>query len=601
MKRSASHHLPPRVTLVFLCATTLTALYAILLASASGSQWILDYLSGAVAAVAAVAVAVRLALVLPSAAARYQWQAVLFLLVLVSAGQFAEPEIGFAGVWSSYFFLAAAFLVVALAGRFDPVPRATQGALWLGLSLQLGGVLAERLSDQPDAIFGLVDWSELADLAPLLALQCYLAGAVFFIGYIRRQMFVVRRTARDVGDVARYLFATSRLFHKQRYPRIGSFVIPGGAIGLGIARFFAWYFPLAPQVRDRFGRGLAAQFIDLCAIGFRHGLDAQAYYMLELYRPGPRARASGFMTRYETKNGLFKVLNRQLPKRGKRTPLGDKLAMQELCAAHGIATVPTLIYADGRNLTINEDHKHELDGEVFLKPQQLKGARGTEVVGFDHGLHVLGDGSRVERKGLLDHVLKRAGETPLLVQPRLLPHPDLAGLVEHSLPPVRVITCLDAEGSPVVTHGMLRVLCKLEPGWSEDLELGAPVDLATGIVGEMTGDKPEMAFDWHAEHPVTRAPVKGLRVPYWQDVLAIAVAAHRLCPDRLVIGWDIAVTPAGAVLLEGNSYADVDFPQRVHRCSIGDSPLGPLLFDRIADLEQRIAAGTLRRSGGRGD
>ncbi|MFN3461604.1 MAG: sugar-transfer associated ATP-grasp domain-containing protein [Oceanibaculum sp.] len=595
MKRALS----PGITQLFLGVTLLLAAYAILAMQVPASRWALDVLSGVVAAATAVVIAGRLALYLPSAAARYQWLFVLALMVLVSLGEFLEP--GFDapqfGSWVGYLLLATALVIVLLTGRFDPVPRAAQRAMWLGLLLQMGGVLAERLGDQPDTFFGLVDWSEIADLAPLLALQCYLAAAVLFIGYLRRQMFVVRRSPRDVGDVARYLFATSRFFHKQRYPRIGSFVVPGGSIGLGIARFFYWYPKLAAPVRARFGRGLVAQFIDLCAIGFRHGLDAQAYYMFQLYLPGPRSRASGFMTRYETKNGLFKVLNRQLPKYGKRTPLGDKHAMQQFCAAHQIPIVPTLIYATDGVLDIRDAGPDALARDLFVKPQQMKGARGTELIRYVDGGYVMETGARLTQSELLEHVASRSREVPLLVQPRLLPHPALAGMVAQSLPPLRVITCLDQRDEPVVTHGMVRVLCKLEPGWPLDLELGAPIDLTTGRIGEMTGDKPEMAFDWHAMHPVTGAPVSGVILPFWQEACALARAGHRHCPDRLMIGWDIAVTPEGALMLEGNSYADVDFPQRVHRCPIGDSPLGPLLFHRIADLEDRIARGTLRRGG----
>lgn len=595
MKRALS----PGITSLFLGVTLLLAAYAILAMQVPASQWALDFLSGMVAAVTAVMIAGRLALHLPSAAARYQWLAVLALMVLVSVGEFVEPGLSASQTdgWVGYLLLAAALGIVLLTGRFDPVPRASQRAMWLGLMLQLGSVLADLLREQPDTIFGPIDGSEIADLALLLALQCYLVAAVLFIAYLRRQMFVVRRSPSDVGDVARYLFATSRLFHKQRYPRIGNFVVPGGSIGLGVARFFYWYPQLAPLVRARFGRSLFAQFIDLCAIGFRHGLDAQAYYMLQLYQPGPRSRASGFMTRYETKNGLFKVLNRQLPKYGKRTPLGDKHAMQQFCEAHDIPIVPTLVYAADGVLDIRDVRPHALARDLFVKPQQLKGARGTELVRFVDGGYVMEDGARLGRAELLEHVASRSREAALLVQPRLLPHPALAGMVGQSLPPLRVITCLDERDEPVVTHGMLRVLCKLEPDWSLDLELGAPVDLATGRIGEMTGDKPEMAFDWHARHPVTGAPVSGVILPFWQEACAIARAAHRHCPDRLVIGWDIAITPEGALMLEGNSYADVDFPQRVHRCPIGDSPLGPLLFHRIADLEDRIARGTLRRSG----
>jgi hypothetical protein len=595
MRIAASH----RAALLFVGLITLLALYAILLAS-PGHMWALDYLSGLVAAITAMAICARLSLVIPNATARHYWIAVLVLFVLVSLGQFAEPLVDGHRIsaWMSYLLLAISLVMPAMTARFDPIPRGTMRALWLGIWLQLGGIWATQLGESRDVIIGPVGWSEIADLAPLLALQCYLVGAILFVAYLRRQMFVVGRRPQDVGDVARYLFATSHLFHKQRYPRADRSSIPGGSLGLGIARFFVWYFKLAPRVRDRFKRGLLLQFCDLCAIGFRHGLDAKAYYMFELYRSERRARASGVMTRYETKNGIIKVLNRQLPKYGKRTPLGDKLAMAELCAENDIAHVATLIHAENGKLILRDARENALEQDLFLKPRQLKGARDTEIVRFAAGGFVLADGTRLSRQALLDHIAERSNEAPLLVQPRLVNHPDLADLAEHSLLPVRVITCLDRTEKPVVTHAFLRVLCKLESSWQTDVELGAPIDLETGQLGLMTGDKLEMAFDWHAQHPVTGARVLGRRLPYLADVLSIALAAHALAPDRLLIGWDIAVAPNGAYILEGNSYPDVDFPQRVFRCGIGDSPLGPLLFDRIVDVERRIDNGTLRRGGG---
>ncbi|MGH6894523.1 MAG: sugar-transfer associated ATP-grasp domain-containing protein, partial [Dongiaceae bacterium] len=414
-----------------------------------------------------------------------------------------------------------------------------------------------------------------------------------FVSYLRREMIAVRAQASDVGDLARYLFAHLGLFKKQHYPRVGNFALPGAKFGLSVARFFKWFYPFGPRVRDKFQRSLWRQFLDICAMEVRHDLDAQAYYMLELYRDQARARAAGYLTRWETKNGLFKVLTWQVSKSRRRTKLGDKLALHRICEEHHIPSVPILMIAEDGNLEFCCE-RPGLERDLFLKPRQSKGARGTEVIRYCGGRFTGKDGVASSYEGLLERIAQRSKDGAVLVQPWIKNHSDLADLADQSLIPVRVITCLDDSGMPVVTHGMLRVLGKLEPGWPTKLELGAPVDLQSGVLGMMTGDKAAMIFDWYENHPVTHAKVLGRRLHFWSEIRSVALAAHAACKDRLVVGWDIAVGPDGPLLLEGNSYVDVDFLQRVHRCPIGASPLGPLLFFRLRDIECRAATGTLR-------
>ncbi len=91
------------------------------------------------------------------------------------------------------------------------------------------------------------------------------------------------------------------------------------------------------------------------------------------------------------------------------------------------------------------------------------------------------------------------------------------------------------------------------------------VDLKTGIIGS---GKQKNGTEWSA-HPETGARVTGLTVPMWREVKDVCSAAFEYSKGLVYVGWDVAITPDGPVLLEGNSNCDVDLVQ-VH---------GPLLLD----------------------
>ncbi|HKP23689.1 MAG TPA: sugar-transfer associated ATP-grasp domain-containing protein [Dongiaceae bacterium] len=568
-----------RPVLIFLGVTTLIALGTLV---SPGTGWIVDFLTALVAAAAAFMAGTRLALGTPNAAARRAWQATLVLFGLVCVGQLAAPfgiatNLSIAGL-----LLVAAAIVLWLVVRHESMPSAARGVLWPAFAVQAAGVAAL-----------LLDWTIVTEFLTLIALQLYLLAAAAFAASVRRALFSAQHRASDVGDFARYLFATSRLFKKVRHPRVGNFTVPGHKTVFVLVRLLRWLPTIGPRVRAKFGVGLWRQFLDLCVMALRHGLDAQVYYMFEFYRPERRVRASGYLTRYEMKNGLYKVLTWQVSKTKRRIMLGDKLGMNRICEENGIATVPILIVAEDGKL----EHRCAaagLERDLLIKPRQSKGSRGIEVVRYDRGKYLRENGATLGRDGLIELIARMSAAAPVLVQPLVKNHPGLADLADVALMRMRVITCLGQGGNPVLTHAVLSNLCKLETGWQTDIELGAAVDLDSGALGMVTGDKADAWLDWSEDHPITHARVLGRIVPCWDQVREIALAAHAACRDRALVGWDIAVGEEGAVLLEGNSYPDVDFLQRSHQCAIGDSPLGPLLYARLADLERRVATGTLR-------
>ena len=373
------------------------------------------------------------------------------------------------------------------------------------------------------------------------------------------------------------LFSGLRLWRRAPQPRLERLYWRSLKPLLALA-LILWYTPqYAFSVRRRFGVGVAVQVAAQCRLAFREWVNPRCYYFHEHYRRAGRPNIDGYVMRHEIKEGLLKSLHKLRPKvHGERINLGHKLAFAEACADFGLPTPEILAFARRGKLIVADGARLEQD--LFVKPEQGRGAIGARKFIADQGA--------VDLALRLKRIARASRLAPLIVQPLLKNHPALDDLAGEALVTIRVFTCVDALGVPVVTHAMLRSIAKLEPDWPTSEEFAAPIDLATGRLGPMCSDSRFGPDDRTDHHPMTGAPVAGRTVPLWTAIHALALAAHQVFADRLLIGWDIALTQDGPVLIEGNSYPDTEFLQRVHDQPIGASPLGPLLAHHLDHLEQ---------------
>jgi hypothetical protein len=77
--------------------------------------------------------------------------------------------------------------------------------------------------------------------------------------------------------------------------------------------------------------------------------------------------------------------------------------------------------------------------------------------------------------------------------------------------------------------------------------------------------------------PVRAGENAGRTLPHWADVVALAVQAHEAFPQRVVVGWDVAMLSDGATIIEGNGKPDLDIHQRAERGPAGESRIAHLL------------------------
>ena len=56
------------------------------------------------------------------------------------------------------------------------------------------------------------------------------------------------------------------------------------------------------------------------------------------------------------------------------------------------------------------------------------------------------------------------------------------------------------------------------------------------------------------EHPETHVPLVGYEIPYVKEAVKMCLKASLVVPQVRYIGWDVAVTEKGPVIIEGNTF-----------------------------------------------
>ena len=328
----------------------------------------------------------------------------------------------------------------------------------------------------------------------------------------------------------------------------------------------------AAMVRELTGKGAFRQALEQLWFCGRHGFRAWNYYTKELYLAERAAVAGEYLHRYETKDGLYDMLRYNV-----ESPMKNKTAFARYCRRSGLPVTPILITLKDGNLP--ETPVTLPAGDLFIKRRMGRGGSRAYLMQYADGFYHGKDGSRYDHDGLLRHVADLSRAEPYIIQIRERNHPDIADLSPQALATVRVVTVINETGEPEAVRAVFRMGPRAD-SVVDNFHAGgiaAAVDLATGQLGQATDYGLAPSIGWLDRHPATGGVITNRVLPRWAEVLALACRAHGQFRDRFIIGWDIAMTPDGLLIVEGNSAADVDNIQRPHR-----SPLGASRYAELA-------------------
>ena len=253
-----------------------------------------------------------------------------------------------------------------------------------------------------------------------------------------------------------------------------------------------------------------------------------------------------------------------------------KSLQKAVLAAHGIAT-PALIAKVGKQYSVDCVEKLRAVLADIDVPVVCKFDGGGSGVGIfclePRNGHFYCRDQRVDADWLWDKYAPTI-ERGFLIEERAANHPDLQEIYPDSLNTVRMTTVKTADGK---WHLLLPYI-KFGRGGSQvdNLSAGGIIGgIAAGIddsgcLGTGYASKTRDEFE---HHPDTGAPIAGVRVPFFDEARALALKASTTFGFMATVAWDVGITPAGPVIIEGNPFWD---PQRVQ------GRLGPFLTPEVA-------------------
>lgn len=248
-----------------------------------------------------------------------------------------------------------------------------------------------------------------------------------------------------------------------------------------------------------------------------------------------------------------------------RAPVKDKIVFAAMMRGLGFP-VPELVAFHharrrcfmGADLRTRDDllaFLRGLDRPVFGKPLGGRWSLGAaSLEGYDAAtdtVRTLG-GAAIGAGDLADQIGAFAAEG-YLFQERLEPHPVLAQACGPALGTVRLLTAMTPEG-PELMAAVWKVIGGgniADNFWRRGNMLAA-VEGESGTVLRVASGLGHEAVT-HENHPDSGVPLVGLVLPDWQAARATCLSAATALAGLRLIGWDVALTPRGPVIVEANT------------------------------------------------
>jgi len=212
---------------------------------------------------------------------------------------------------------------------------------------------------------------------------------------------------------------------------------------------------------------------------------------------------------------------------------------------------------------------------IFLK-KIYAGSKGADIYKFRV--------DEIKKNRLfIQKVYRSVIKSEFVFQETIIQHTVMNMLNPYSVNTIRMDTFLDKEGKVNVLSGLLRM--SLKKHYVDNISSGGcrvGIDLVSGALKKYGyPDFINAGNKVFTCHPETGIVFEDFKLPFIEEAKDLISRAASLMPGLRIIGWDVAITETGPIIIEGNS----DYDIRLNDLAYGGYLAHPVLRNVLVETK----------------
>ena len=237
--------------------------------------------------------------------------------------------------------------------------------------------------------------------------------------------------------------------------------------------------------------------------------------------------------------------------------LSNKISFKLIAAKYNLKTQNLLGYNIKTSFFYdNKQHTAENNEQLVRLLKKQFETLGKNKIFFKPVSGIGGFGCFVIEKNTLESQIKIYGEAVLsqayIYEAYIEQHKDISNIYANAINTLRIVHYTDTHNKIHIVSTFMRFgIGKSITDNTSDGGFFISVNSETGILEGIGRQEITRGAGTYTKHPNSHYKLEGFKVPFYKEACDMAKDFATVFPNRIV-GWDVAITPEGPVMIEGN-------------------------------------------------